>query len=90
MKRSQRNAFAVGKKEGESPEPTAQSAVEEVFGVVPSDDSAVLDNMESASQKSLTHLTNEQVTGNIKWLEAKRSCGRVLIMAVAKILARAG
>ena len=73
MKRSRRNAFALGKKEDGSPDPLAQSAVEEVFGVVPSDDSVVLDNMESGSERSLahpTHLTNEQITGNIKCLEA--------------------
>lgn len=70
--------MALGKKEDGSPEPEAQSAVEEVFGVVPSADSVVLDNVESGSERSLAHLTNEQITGNIKCLEAKRSCGRVL------------
>lgn len=78
MRRSRRNAFALGKKEDGSPEPEAQSAVEEVFGVVPSDDSVVLDNVESGSERSLAHLTNEQITGSIKCLEAKRSRGRVL------------
>ena len=89
MKRSRRNAFALGKKEDGSPDPAAQSAVEEVFGVVPSDDSVVLDNMESGSERSLAHLTNEQITGN-KCLEAKRLGEESLIMAVANILARAG
>ena len=78
MRRSRRNALALGEKEDGSPEPEAQSAVEEVFGVVPSADSVVLDNVESGSERSLAHLTNEQITGNIKCLEAKRSCGRVL------------
>ena len=78
MRRSRRNALALGKKEDGSPEPEAQSAVEEVFGVVPSDDSVVLDNVESGSERPLAHLTNEQITGSIKCLEAKRSCGRVL------------
>lgn len=71
MKRSRRNAFAPAKKEDGSPDPAAQSAVEEVFGVVASDDSVVLDNMESGSERSLAHLTNEQITGNIKCLEAR-------------------
>ncbi|CAH3174940.1 unnamed protein product [Porites lobata] len=62
MRRSRRNALALGKKEDGSPEPEAQSAVEEVFGVVPSADSVVLDNVESGSERSLAHLTNEQIT----------------------------